>query len=318
MTRFYSRADWGAAPPKNTPTPMAGASGLVVIHHTVTAAPDGWATAMDNLRMIQSWHQGGNGWNDIGYNHIVGCGDSYEGRGWGVIGAQAEGYNSKSHGIAVLMDGSVQEPSSADVQAIADTIKRGIAVGWINGAALEIVCHGDLNATACPGSLRGYIPTILALVNGDVPPAPPVPDPVVPTGVWGYGDTGPEVARIQGIVGVPADGIWGPVTDTAVRAWQFKVGAVVDGWWGPDTERLTQQYFAGGGGSSDRPMVAQGDEGGDVYDLQHQLNLVAGAGLAVDGIFGPLTDQAVRAFQASHGLAADGIVGPLTWGALGI
>lgn len=36
----------------------------------------------------------------------------------------------------------------------------------------------------------------------------------------------------------------------------------------------------------------------------------------VDGDFGSLTEQAVRAFQAEHGLAVDGIVGPVTLGRL--
>ncbi len=41
-------------------------------------------------------------------------------------------------------------------------------------------------------------------------------------------------------------------------------------------------------------------------------------GVAVDGIYGPKTRAAVRAYQARHGLAVDGIVGPQTLASLGI
>lgn len=42
------------------------------------------------------------------------------------------------------------------------------------------------------------------------------------------------------------------------------------------------------------------------------------AGYAVDGIFGPQTDRAVREFQRHHGLKVDGIAGPRTLAALGL
>lgn len=61
-----------------------------------------------------------------------------------------------------------------------------------------------------------------------------------------------------------------------------------------------------------RDMLRRGDNGESVIQLQKLLGILA------DGNFGPGTENAVRAFQASRGLAADGLVGPATWAALGI
>lgn len=52
-----------------------------------------------------------------------------------------------------------------------------------------------------------------------------------------------------------------------------------------------------------------------VRDIQTRLN-VHGARLDVDGLYGPATTAAVRAFQKAHGLAVDGDVGPKTWAEL--
>jgi peptidoglycan hydrolase-like protein with peptidoglycan-binding domain len=63
------------------------------------------------------------------------------------------------------------------------------------------------------------------------------------------------------------------------------------------------------------PEVQQGDRNHPIRTLQYLLR-ARGHSVAVDGIFGPQTDAAVRAFQREKGLGVDGIVGPLTWGAL--
>ncbi len=51
----------------------------------------------------------------------------------------------------------------------------------------------------------------------------------------------------------------------------------------------------------------------EVRRLQDRLNELTGAGLAVDGLYGPLTRAAVRAFQEREGLQVDGVAGPITW-----
>lgn len=55
-----------------------------------------------------------------------------------------------------------------------------------------------------------------------------------------------------------------------------------------------------------------GNRGQDVRIMQGSL------ALHVDGIFGPVTEEAVKVFQSEKGLSPDGIVGPKTWAALGM
>lgn len=53
-----------------------------------------------------------------------------------------------------------------------------------------------------------------------------------------------------------------------------------------------------------------------VRKAQRLLNEKFGAGLAVDGIFGPKTHAAVKGYQSANNLQVDGIVGPKTWASL--
>jgi peptidoglycan hydrolase-like protein with peptidoglycan-binding domain len=58
--------------------------------------------------------------------------------------------------------------------------------------------------------------------------------------------------------------------------------------------------------------LQKGSIGWLVKMLQEDLNLV-GYPVTVDGGFGPLTEAAVKSFQAAQGITVDGIVGPDTW-----
>jgi peptidoglycan hydrolase-like protein with peptidoglycan-binding domain len=113
---------------------------------------------------------------------------------------------------------------------------------------------------------------------------------------------------------VAVDGIFGPNTDAAVRAFQQQKGLAVDGVVGPNTW------------SALIITVKQGSQGDAVRGVQEEFQFrnLSGdpsKGLQVDGIFGPKTDAAVRGFQqALHqdipSVTVDGIVGPVTWRAL--
>lgn len=62
--------------------------------------------------------------------------------------------------------------------------------------------------------------------------------------------------------------------------------------------------------------LRQGSQGTCVKVLQQRLNQLDNAGLALDGVFGPLTAAAVKQFQANQGATVNGIVGSQDWGLL--
>jgi len=114
--------------------------------------------------------------------------------------------------------------------------------------------------------------------------------------------------------GVTVDGVFGPVTEAAVRAFQTSKSLSVDGIVGPQTWAALII------------TVRQGNTGDAVRGVQEEFQFrnLSGdpsKGLQVDGDFGPKTDSAVRGFQHALSLdipsvAVDGIVGPVTWQAL--
>jgi len=122
------------------------------------------------------------------------------------------------------------------------------------------------------------------------------------------GSTGEDVRTVQYLVtaqGHPTgvDGIFGPATKTAVEAFQSSRGLAADGIVGPQTwPQLIIQVQQGSNGDAVRAVQSQMHSRGDGANQ-----------VAVDGIFGSMTNDAVRAFQTLLGLTVDGIVGPQTW-----
>lgn len=60
-------------------------------------------------------------------------------------------------------------------------------------------------------------------------------------------------------------------------------------------------------------LVRRGMRGENVLRIQELLRAAGHDPKKLDGIFGPETEDAVKAFQTATGVNADGIVGPKTW-----
>ncbi|BAZ22406.1 peptidoglycan binding domain-containing protein [Kalymmatonema gypsitolerans NIES-4073] len=63
------------------------------------------------------------------------------------------------------------------------------------------------------------------------------------------------------------------------------------------------------------PTLRFGARGDSVKALQRLL-VSNGYFVKIDGVYGALTEAAVKAFQSGRGLRADGVVGSRTWGVL--
>ena len=60
--------------------------------------------------------------------------------------------------------------------------------------------------------------------------------------------------------------------------------------------------------------IRAGDQSPDVEEVQRILTEGGYYTGPIDGVYGPETESAVRAYQTAHGLEVDGVVGPHTWG----
>jgi len=130
----------------------------------------------------------------------------------------------------------------------------------------------------------------------------------------------PEVKAIQfllrarGFYKAQPDGIFGAQTTAAVKAFQRKNGLKADGIVGAATfPKLVR-------------VVKRGDRGDAVRAVQILLRDFAGheaqypyADMKIDGVFGYITESAVRDYQNEHGVGGselikvNGVVNNLTW-----
>jgi hypothetical protein len=228
------RSQWGGdteCKPRDAPT--MGAVQMAFVHHTVSANEYGPADSAGMVLGICRFHRNSNGWDDVGYNFLVDkYGQIFEGRAGGVdqpvVGAQAQGWNSQSTGIANLGTYTDVPQTGEALNALANLIAwklplhgapvtgtvdlvsaGGSSNRYPSGSTHtfeRISGHQDGNETACPGAqLYAQLPMLRDMAAGR---APAVVGPA-PAGVVGPGSklsltvmrrafSFPEPARLTG------------------------------------------------------------------------------------------------------------------------
>jgi hypothetical protein len=152
--RVITRSEWGgdSVPPRGPAE--YGTVEVAFVHHTVTTNTYNPEDSAGIVLGIARYHRDSNGWNDLGYNFLVDkYGQVFEGRAGGidapVIGAQAQGYNSVSTGIACLGTYSEIAHSEPGMEALARLI------GWkltLHGVPVQ----GQVTVTSAGGESNRY------------------------------------------------------------------------------------------------------------------------------------------------------------------
>ncbi|WP_235351997.1 NlpC/P60 family protein [Brevibacterium sp. UCMA 11752] len=177
--KIGSRDSWGAKAYNGSPD-YASSVKQAVVHHTAGSNSYSAEDVPSVLRGIQSYHQSGRGWDDIGYNVIA---DKY-GRLWharggdikkAVIGAHVAGHNSGTFGISVIGSYDKSAPPKKTRDAVASAIAWKLSLDGVKPSKSTVVAHRDLANTSCPGdafySKMGEIRSTVTdiMKSGDLP-----------------------------------------------------------------------------------------------------------------------------------------------------
>lgn len=334
---IVTRDEAGLAAPRGTLQPMTLPVGEVWLHHSVTE-PSGDPLA--DWRRVQEIGFA-RGFADVSYSFgFHPDGTVLEGRGT-MVGAHTLNHNASGFGLVLIGNYDEMDPTQAQIDAVREWVAMAKANGWVRPGEYPTGGHRDVFPTACPGSeayrMLGAFRSELA--DAGQPVEAPHDVPVPPLGSFVRpGSTGPTVAAVQDRLSrrgwdLVVDGLYGPATGEAIRAFQSWAGLTIDGVVGPETwtalwtlrvDEIPAMVPIPPPAppvlpSPDFPpflgVVGLGSRGEAVRAVQDRL-AERGWRISVDGIFGPGTQAVVRAFQIEKGLVPDAIVGPATWEAL--
>jgi hypothetical protein len=148
-----SRSAWGAKPAAKPYEPML--ADRITVHHTETEQAMSREAAINEMQVIQSFHQHGRGWIDIAYHFIIdGTGQIWEGRPLVVVGAHVKNKNDGNIGISLMGDfhrPKNNKPTAAQFKSLI-ALARWLSATY-NIPVDHILGHRDQEQTACPGDI---------------------------------------------------------------------------------------------------------------------------------------------------------------------
>ena len=103
------------------------------------------------IRNLQLKHMDERGWDDIGYNFLIGGdGGIYVGRGWNQQGAHSRGFNTKSICIAFIGRFNRNEPPQCQLIAAQQLIEEGVKLNKL-AKDYRLYGHRQLRPFDSPG-----------------------------------------------------------------------------------------------------------------------------------------------------------------------
>lgn len=272
------------------------------------SAPEAWLDAFDGT------YNAGPGVDQIWWRlpssfpteFIAGCNFSFRGLPTGpcVMSLVFQAWPYQGATGAVVVDIGADR-TEIEISA---PVARTVDIGFVHDGADPLISMVFFRA----GIIDFVFHSVLlgrTIMSGSISPWPVVKN----------GSNGHPIKTLQYLLrarghSVAVDGAFGPQTEAAVKAFQTSHGLAPNGIVDPITWAALVVE------------VKKGSHGDAVKGVQEEFqfrNLSGDPnnGPQVDGIFGPITDAAVRGFQHALSLdipavAVDGIVGPVTWQAL--
>jgi peptidoglycan hydrolase-like protein with peptidoglycan-binding domain len=219
-----------------------------------------------------------------------------------------------------------EDSTPSELVSLSSLFKDAAAPDWkrLSGRAWKYMLPLALSL-----SILGAVTSVMALEKGDQGPSVRNLQQKLKTAGFYQASvtqvydvsTQEAVRRFQKAAGLPVDGIVGASTLQKLERWQAKKPSTTTTQAKKATVVSTQakKPSTTSSATSQRRSpnyLAKGDEGESVRVLQERLRVAGFYYGNATGIFGPITEEAVKRFQDSYKLSVDGIAGPATLGKL--